>query len=51
MIRIELMMPEPPRRADFTWALAGLAVTAVAATGLAAYRVLEYLAYLDSLAV
>lgn len=51
MIRIELMTPEPPRRADFTWAIALLAAAAVFAIGLAAYRVADYLAYLETVTV
>lgn len=50
MIRIEIMT-SPLHRSDFTWALAGFAAAAVAAIGLACYRLPAYLSYLDALAV
>lgn len=51
MIRIEVMTPEPPRRADFTWPLVGLAIIAVLSIGLAAYRLPIYFAALHAATV
>lgn len=51
MIRIEVMTPEPPRRSDFTWAIAALATIAVAAIGLACYRLPIYFAAVAASAV
>lgn len=51
MIRIELMIPERPGHRDFTGALAVAAAFAVGAIGLAAWRLTEFLAYLEAAAV